>query len=179
MSEQPENGSDEQDAESADIDLDTAIGPVSVEHQQIAPTPQRFETVPDEFAANVVTLAEQAGPEFVQHYLPETDNPQLRHYDEAFGSWLDDSESPFAAEAVIWILGSVFGQTCCKALNMDWTVVIDDYGTDFAIRHQSVELLAFPFSTVAKRVEDRSRGFLVDIFYVLDDRVKSADYASR
>lgn len=159
--------------------VETAIGPVLVTDEQGLPTPQQFEPVDEQFLENVSALSTKAGPQFVSHYLREILNPQLRHYDEAFALWLDDPESPFDSDAIIWIIGSVFGQACCDGLQMEWTLVTDEFGTDYGVRHKDIELQAFPFSTVGKRVEDRSTGFLMDIFYFLAERIESSDYRSR
>ena len=55
----------------------------------------------------------------------------------------------------------------------------DEYGTDYAVRGKSVEVMAFPFSTVMKRVEDREYDFLYPVYHSIKQGLESDEYMKR
>ena len=62
---------------------------------------------------------------------------------------------------------------------MEWVTVTDEYGTDYAVRSKSVEVMAFPFSTVLKRIEDKEHDFLHGVYHTLKQRLESSDNMRR
>jgi hypothetical protein len=62
---------------------------------------------------------------------------------------------------------------------MEWVVVEDEYGTDYAVRSKTVEVMGFPFSTVMKRIDDQQFDFLDGVFHALKERVNAADVKAR
>jgi hypothetical protein len=84
-----------------------------------------------------------------------------------------------SAAEVIDILGAYFGEICNQDLNMEWVTVTDNSGTDYAIRGVVVEVMAYPFSSVAKRVDSGESEFLYGIYYAIKDMVESGEYVER
>ncbi|TWT87001.1 DUF3806 domain-containing protein [Stieleria varia] len=85
------------------------------------------------------------GPEHVLKKAPN-DIPTLQS--------LLDAE-PFASgdEAALELLGGAFGDVVAETLGFEWVVATDEHGSDFAIKHPSRMVLAFPRDMIVKRVE--------------------------
>jgi hypothetical protein len=47
---------------------------------------------------------------------------------------------------------------------MQWVVVDDEYGTDFAIQHRDIKVFAFPRDMIVKRVEAEEMINLTEIY---------------
>jgi hypothetical protein len=86
------------------------------------------------------------GNEFLLTRKPE-DLPTLQ-------SLLD--AQPFASgdEASLEVLGAAFGDVVAETLGFQWVAVDDEYGADFAIKHPTKMVFAFPRDMIVKRVEN-------------------------
>ena len=73
---------------------------------------------------------------------------------------------PFASgdEASLEVLGAAFGDVIAVALGFDWVVVTDEQGSDFAIKHPTKMVLAFPRDMIVKRVENGDELNLTDLY---------------
>jgi len=85
--------------------------------------------------------------------------------DEAFARWLDmhdpthEDPNPY-----INAFGIAFGQYLVDHCGLKWMVVIDDQGTEMAVRGQPGDVLIFPSNFVAKRYVSRQKNFF-SLFY--------------
>lgn len=158
--------------------ISTPEGDVSLTVSQVEESPQTITKVGKEDLAEFLQLASLV-PEFVSAYLPDSESVGLQECDEAFRLWLTDKSSGYSDGDVISILGAYLGERCCEGLDMEWVIVSDQYGKDFAVSSIEVESLGFPFSTVAKRIESRESGFLVGVYRAIEDNTNSADTKKR
>lgn len=58
-------------------------------------------------------------------------------------------------------LGVVLGDTFVQDMKMEWVMVEDQYGRDFAVRLPGTTIILFPLTMISKRIE---RGEQVDVF---------------
>ena len=102
-------------------------------------------------------LLRHVGPE---HMLQRTPNdiPTLQ-------SLLDAKPFSTGDEASLELLGSAFGDVVATALGFDWVVATDEYGSDFAIKHPSKMILAFPRDMIVKRVESGDVINLTELYH--------------
>jgi hypothetical protein len=56
---------------------------------------------------------------------------------------------------------------------MEWVHVTDEYGTDLAVRARKYEVTSFPFSSVAKRIQNKQYDFMVGVYYAVQDAIAS------
>ena len=68
------------------------------------------------------------------------------------------------------------GEELNRGLDMEWVTVSDELGSAFAVRHRKFTVVAYPFSSVQKRIDDRSYGFIEKIYYTAKNRLESGDY---
>ncbi|MCI5065386.1 DUF3806 domain-containing protein [bacterium] len=78
---------------------------------------------------------------------------------------------PFAsgAEGPLQALGTVFGTVIVRTLGLEWVVITDNYGCDFAIKHPSETVMAFPRDMIVKRVEE---GEEINLTVLYNDSIK-------
>lgn len=165
-------------APTKDLTVQTPDGPITAKTATVDPHPQEIVRVSSEDRERFRRLADSA-PAFLATYAGDVSEPTLKDYDRAFAVW-QGSESPkHSEEEVIWILGALLGEKLVSNLEMEWVVVADEYGRDFAVRHVRSEVMAFPFSSVKKRVDDKKHDFLFMIFYTVKDRLDSGEYDVR
>jgi hypothetical protein len=102
-------------------------------------------------------LLRQFGDEFALKRLPE-DIPTLQ-------SLLD--VEPFASgdEGALEALGSALGDVIANTLGLDWVVITDEHGSDFAIKHPVKVVMAFPRDMIVKRVENGEEINLTELYH--------------
>lgn len=120
-----------------------------------------------------------AGSRFVAHYVPSATEPGLKDYDEAFCAWQLDKSPPFTEQQVTEAIGGYLGNKCVAGFEMEWVVVTDEIGTDYAIRSKKVELISFPFSAVFKRTENQERDFVHGVYYAVKDMATNGEAKAR
>jgi hypothetical protein len=99
-----------------------------------------------------------------------TKNWTLADLDAAFEAWLLATDKlGFTNEAVIELLGAMFGHYCVIQLNMRWIKLSDTDGTTLAIEGVEREFRGFPFQTISKRIADSEHGFFVPVFALMAD----------
>ena len=57
------------------------------------------------------------------------------------------------SETMLEAFGTVLGDALCDSLGMKWVRVVDDYGSDLALRSGETSLTVFPRDMIVKRVE--------------------------
>ncbi len=74
--------------------------------------------------------------------------------DVVFSRWMIEDRDKEPANSVANALGVAFGDFLVDNHEFRWVVVTDEYGKTTAVRHQYSEVMAFPTSSVAKRIDD-------------------------
>jgi hypothetical protein len=89
----------------------------------------------------------------------------LADLDTAFEAWLLAPEKlGFSNDAVMELLGAMFGHYCVVQLNMRWIKLSDADGVTLAVEGVEREFRGFPFQTITKRIADSEYGFFVPVF---------------
>jgi hypothetical protein len=90
-----------------------------------------------------------------EHYTPETEHQfgtvegKLRLLEVILANrWVAPDET-----LKLQSLGVAFGDALAQQLGMTWVAVEDEYGRDPALRFDGTSILAFPLTTISKRVE--------------------------
>jgi hypothetical protein len=103
----------------------------------------------------------------------------LDELDAAFASWQRAADRRgYTDEAVIELLGAMFGEHCNSQLNMRWIKLTDDYGQTLAVDGTLREFRGFPYQTIAKRIADSEHGFFRPVFALLKRNEKEASARS-
>lgn len=160
------------------VRVQTPDGLITAKKTVIDPTPQKIAAVTGDKLKRLQSLGAD-GPQFVATYLPKVSDPDLKDYDRAFRAWQVSDNKQHSKEQVIEVLGGYLGNKCIADFNMEWVIVADEYGTDYAIRGVKVEVMGFPFSTVLKRIEANEYDFLYGVYHSLKQTLESGDYKQR
>lgn len=81
--------------------------------------------------------------------------PSLDRLDSTWLAWQrDQSPSKPDANSVVNGLGIAFGKHLAAALQLDWSIVTDEYGTDLAVFGEPGAVTFFPASMIAKRLHE-------------------------
>ena len=157
--------------------VETPDGEFEVTETTVEQFPQEVTEVED--ATRVAIDANASlGPAFVDEFVGGVSEPDLKDYDEAFRRWqlaVASGDTEIDSNVVIEILGCVLGNLLVTELDMQWVKVTDQYGTDYAVKGRSVEVFSYPFSTVAKRVENEEYDFMYNVFYAIKQAVESEE----
>lgn len=160
------------------VNIETPDGTVTAHKTTVEPVPQQISVVRGEDLQRLQSLA-QLGPDFVAAYLPGITNPDLKDYDRAFRAWqISDSPGHTSAQ-VTEILGGYLGNKCVNELELEWVTVTDEFGTEYGVRSKTVEVMAFPFSTVRKRIERNEFDFLYGVYHTIKHTIETGDYETR
>jgi hypothetical protein len=93
--------------------------------------------------------------------------------DEVLSAWSSHGEAErIEPNALVNALGIAFGQFLIQELQLRWAVVIDEHGTDIAVHGSPSEILIFPTSAVAKRIEKGELSFFRDLFQQLSGDIR-------
>lgn len=161
-----------------DEKINTPEGEYTAQHSTADSFPQNIKRVSGEELKWLRNLGTD-GPGFVRTYLPDfpaTSEPDLRDYDRAFRAWQLSRSRSHTGEEVIVLLGRCLGNKCVDDFDMEWVTVSDEHGTNYAIRSKAVEVMAFPFSTVTKRVDDQAYDFLYAVYHSIKQALDSGKY---
>lgn len=161
-----------------EIRIDTPDGEVTAHDTNVEATPQSITVVDGEDLEWLQSL-DDASPEFVAHYLPDVTKPSLRDYDTAFRAWQQDEAPAYSDMQVIQLIGGYLGNKLVADFDMEWVMVTDEYGTDYAVRSTKVEVMSFPFSSVVKRIEDNEYNFVHGVYYTIKEMLTNGDYKLR
>ena len=158
--------------------ISTPSGTVTTTTETVDPVPQEIQLVDAGTIAEFASMARDAKG-FLSVYLTEEAEPTLEALDKAFQLWQSDGSSAYSAEEVVGIYGAYLGSRLVADFDMEWVVVTDEYGTDYAVRAKKCEVLAFPFSSIAKRVERGQFEFMVGVYYATKHTIDSGECRSR
>lgn len=158
-----------------EIRVETPSGTITAEATTEKPTPQVIRKASEEAVTSFHSLAAKA-PAFLREYLGAAESPSLAAYDRAFKAWQDSDRPKRTPAEVVDILGAYLGEELNRGLDMEWVTVSDELGSAFAVRHRKFTVVAYPFSSVQKRIDDRSYGFIEKIYYTAKNRLESGDY---
>ena len=164
--------------DSEQIDVETPNGKISAKKIEVEPVPQKILVVTGDELKQLESIGKN-GADFVKAFDPDEKDISLRAYDRAFRSWQLSGYREYSKETVINLLGGYLGNKCVNKLNMEWVVVNDEYGTDYAVRSKTSEVMAFPFSTVLKRIEDNEYDFLYSVYHTIKQTLESGEYKLR
>lgn len=156
----------------------TPSGPVTTTTQTVEPVPQEILAASAAEIQGFHELAAQA-KSFVTAYRGTGVRLSLRSLDEAFRDWQVEATRQFSEQQVVQMLGAYLGSRLTADLDMEWVVVKDQYGTDFAVRSKKVEVLSFPFSSVSKRIELSQYDFMVGVYHAVEHTIKNGDHKAR
>jgi hypothetical protein len=99
----------------------------------------------------------------------------LHDLDAAFACWLNASDRRgYTDQAVIELLGAMFGQYCNSQLNMRWIKLTDQDGSTLALDGVFKQFRGFPYQTISKRIADSEHGFFSPVFSLLKHNEKQA-----
>jgi hypothetical protein len=160
------------------ITIKTPDGNVVANKSTVDPVSQKITAVTGDELKGLQTLTQDA-PTFVAAYLPQTPDPDLKDCDLAFRAWQISDNKQHSSQQVVEILGGYLGNKCVADFDMEWVTVTDEYGTDYAVRSKTVDVMAFPFSTVLKRIENNEHDFLYAVYYAIKQTLESGDYMRR
>ena len=158
--------------------INTPDGSITTTTTTVEPAPQEIDLASSKDVKAFDAYASQ-GVRFVATYLPKVKNPSLKDFDEAFHLWRSEGKRRFTEQQVIEILGAYLGKKLIADFQMEWVVVKDEYGTDFAVRGKKYEVMSFPFSSVAKRIENKQHDFMSGVYYAVRSSIESGDYKTR
>lgn len=151
--------------------IETPEGTVSVTSTGVTPVPQKVVRLEAQRLSQIHELA-KAASEFLEFYQPGA-TPSLKAYDDAFMKWQRDDASRFSVDDVVERLGAYLGNRLAEAFDMEWVEVTDEYGTDLAVRARKYEVVSFPLSSVAKRIQNNQYDFMVGVYYAVQDAIAS------
>jgi hypothetical protein len=156
----------------------TPSGPITATTQTVDPVPQEVAVVA---AAEIKEFEELALAcwDFVAAYLGRDVRLSLESLDEAFRAWQTESSRQYSDQRVVQILGAYLGQRLTNDLDMEWVTVVDEYGTDYAVRSRRWEVLSFPFAAVSKRIENYQCDFMVAVYQTVEHTLKNGDHMPR
>lgn len=171
--------SDVKGEEKETLKIETASGTVTAESTTVDPIPQTITPVTGDELSHLLALSDPSR-QFLYSYVEPGVEPTLEAYDLAFKRWrTSKSTTKFTDEKVTEILGGILGNRCVADLNMEWVIVTDRYGTDYAVRSREREVMAFPFSTALKRIESGENDFMFGVFETIKHMLKNSDVRKR
>ena len=114
---------------------------------------------------------------FIKHCLEGADSIIKRHQpnsdidnfsattlDKIIDQWNHDSTTFDCTEDYfVNTIGAAFGHYLVKTYKMKWTMVTDEYGTDYATTIDEIKLTNFPLNSVAKAITQKREGSLQTI----------------
>lgn len=145
----------------------------------VEPTPQKIEAASPGEQKTFRAYGARAAL-FIASYVPAAKQPTLADADEAFRLWQQDTRRRRASEKeVVEMLGAFLGTKLAADFGMEWVVVTDENGRDYAVRAKKHEALAFPFASVEKRIDTRSHGFLQPIHDAMKELMEAGEARAR
>ena len=141
--------------------LKTLFGTVTQDHFPVEPTPQRTRPLIEaEERLRRSSLAELLS-EAVNHGVASAEAAYLtpeeldRLWQRLDPSPVSDAEFNHFAH----LFGFALGEYLVQRTGLQWCVLADQYGSDYAVRHHVASVTAFPVSSVGKRLERHESGF--------------------
>ena len=114
----------------------------------------------------------QIGNDIIDYYGIDKSRTAFENLDDIYEKWrLDTNEKPSNDEMVVG-MGSIFGYELKHKYNVEWCMVSDENGTDYAMIFAEKNYV-FPIDFVAKRVYDspNESGFFSGLEKILAEKV--------
>lgn len=158
--------------------FDTPDGPVTATKKTVPPVPQKISVVgPKELTA--FDQASAKALKFVADYVPGATSPKLTDFDKAFYLWQKEKKRRYSEQQVIEMIGAYLGNQLVKDFQMEWVVVNDQYGTDYAVRGRQKEVMSFPFAAVDKRIQRKEHEFVVGVYQTVKHTLADSEIKAR
>jgi Domain of unknown function (DUF3806) len=158
--------------------IETPNGPVTMTTKAAPSSPQQIDAASQDDITQFNASA-TAAHAFVQAYLPNVQKPTLEDFDEAFRRWQREGTRRYSEDQVIKMLGAYLGNRLVDDAKMEWVVVVDEYGQDYAVQAKDYEVVSFPFASVSKRIQKNEYGFMVDIHASVKHIIESGESMKR
>lgn len=97
-------------------------------------------------------------------------NPE--ELDRIFSRWMAEDGEKESDALIANVLGAALGAYFVEQHRFRWMVVTDEYGTDYAVQHARGPTMAFPCSSVVKRIEHKEPEFFRDLYSMIFDQLK-------
>ena len=92
--------------------------------------------------------------------------------EKIFVAWLNDQErTKVTAVEISNILGATFGRILTEKLGMEWVTLTDQVELERAVLHRSTKTMAYPVSSIWKRIETQEVDFFRQIFKAVKDTI--------
>ena len=166
------------DSEPEELKIETDEGTVVGHTTDVENSPQKVAPVNAVEARQFAAWATEAEAFLSAYGTPQSEN-ELKQYDEAFKAWQDSTTKKHSDQDVINALGAFLGQRMVQDFDIEWVMVTDQYGQDYAVRHKTSELMSFPFSSVMKRIEDKEHDFIHGVYHVVKHEVENGEWKQR
>lgn len=166
------------DESEAPQNVSTPYGETQITRTIVDPVPQQISAVEEETLEQFRLLALHA-ESFAHAHGQTLNDSDLKILDVAFQSWRNTENSAYTDQQVMEILGAYLGEKLNRELRMEWVVVTDEYGTDYAVRGIDFEIMAFPFSSVWKRIEDGQHDFLYGVYHAVKNQLSDGEVKRR
>lgn len=93
--------------------------------------------------------------------------------EKIFAAWLIDQEKNKATETEISnILGAAFGKILTEKLGMEWVTLTDQVELERATIHRATKTMAYPVSSIRKRIETQEVGFFDPVFQAVKESIE-------
>lgn len=111
----------------------------------------------------------QSADTLIRKYQPPAtiDNFTAKTLDNIIDLWNSDSSKFTCTENnFVNTIGVAFGHLLVNTFKMKWTMVKDEYGTDYATTLSEIKLTNFPLNSVVKAIEQKREGSLQQIILI-------------
>lgn len=167
-----QQASDKPSQQTNEFTIATDEGAVSGHTFNMGAFPQKIVPVSIDESRQFEAWASEAASFLTAYGTPQSGN-ELKQFDEAFKAWQDSTTKSHPDQYVINVLGAYLGQRMVQDFNMEWVVVVDKYGRDYAVRHKTSNASAFPFSSVMKRIEDKEHDFIYGVYHIIKNEIEN------
>lgn len=157
--------------------FETSSGSVTTTVETVESVPQTIVAADKKEIAEIDELAAKAKM-FVATFLPGASTPTLKDCDEALYRW-QRAKGRYTDKQITSMLGAYLGNKLISDFQMEWVVVTDQNGTDYAVRAKKYEVMSFPFSSVSKRIEKNQSGVMVAVYEIVKHTIARGDYKAR
>ena len=100
--------------------------------------------------------------------------------DRIFSRWVSDDDPKESKEVIANALGAALGNYLVEHQGLRWVVVTDELGSEYAVRHNVGETMAFSRASVWKRIERGETDFFHSLYLAVVDQLKrSSDEIDR
>ncbi len=94
--------------------------------------------------------------------------------DRVFSRWMHEEGDKEQDRHIADTLGAAFGTYLVQHDGFEWVIVTDEYGTEYGVKHQIRDTIAFPRASVIKRIEDKEPEFFQNLYLLILDGLKNA-----